>query len=111
MLIAKVASVLTTNRLPLPPASTIHHADCFGVVVSKLCGIDLVFFELTKLFQNRDGLSAGSNGVFIVSLGKYFLWRGNERRRQELKFGIEQRHHAMGQEWVTDVSLVGIPLT
>ena len=73
MLIAKVASVLTTNRLPLPPASTIHHADCFGVVVSKLCGIDLVFFELTKLFQNRDGLSAGSNGVFIVSLGKYFL--------------------------------------
>ena len=73
MLTAMIASVLTTNDLLLAPASAIHHANRFGIVVSEFGGVDLILFEFTKLLQDWDCLGTRGYWVFIVALGKNFL--------------------------------------
>ena len=64
---------LTTKVLPLPPASAIHHADRFGVVISEFSRVDLVFFERTKVFQDWNCLGTRGNGVFVIAFREDFL--------------------------------------
>ena len=73
MLIANFAQVWPTNRLPLSPAGTIHHADRCGIIFPKLRCIDFVFSELTESAKDRNRLRAWSDGIFIIPFGKESL--------------------------------------